>query len=70
MFIKDGPLGFFGQTANMYKPMRELMIYLDDKYEINLIGIEKSGAFTIMQKRFFLWLIKMNQNFWGKINKQ
>ena len=28
LFIKDGPLAFFGPTANLYKPMRALMRYL------------------------------------------
>ena len=28
LFIKDGPLAFFGQTANMYKPMRSLVKFL------------------------------------------
>lgn len=46
LFIKDGPLGFFGQTANMHDPMRELIKYLVSKYDINLVGLEKSGAFV------------------------
>lgn len=46
LFIKDGPLAFFGQTANIHKPMRKLMIFLNDKHSIYLVGLEKSGAFV------------------------
>jgi len=46
LFIKDGPLAFFGQTANMHKPMRELTNYLLKKYNLFLAGLEKSGAFV------------------------
>lgn len=46
LFIKDGPLSFVGQTANMYKPMRALLNYLAKTVNVNLIGIEKSGAFV------------------------
>jgi hypothetical protein len=46
LFIKDGPLGFFGQTANMYDPMRELIKYLISNHDINMAGLEKSGAFV------------------------
>lgn len=46
LFIKDGPLAFFGQTANMHLPMRTLMNYLSEKYTIYLVGLEKSGAFV------------------------
>jgi len=46
LFIKDGPLAFFGQTANMYKPMRKLSNYLLDKHNLHLAGLEKSGAFV------------------------
>jgi hypothetical protein len=51
LFIKDGPLAFFGVTAPLYKPMRELMVYLRDTGAqggplINLIGVQKSGAFV------------------------
>lgn len=45
-FIKDGPLAFFGQTANMYKPMRRLCNYLFQKYNLIIAGLEKSGAFV------------------------
>jgi len=46
MFIKDGPLAFFGQTANMHQPMRELIKYLFSKHNLYLVGLEKSGAFV------------------------
>jgi hypothetical protein len=46
LFIRDGPLGFFGQTANMHKPMRKLIGYLQKHYNIFLVGIEKSGTFV------------------------
>ncbi|MDG4657947.1 hypothetical protein P6P90_13480 [Ectobacillus antri] len=47
LFIKDGPLGFFGQTANIHKLVRNLMNYLKSEgLTINLVGIEKSGVFV------------------------
>lgn len=46
LFIKDGPLGFFGQTANMHEPMRDLINYLNNEINLHLIGIEKSGIFV------------------------
>ena len=46
LFIKDGPLGFFGQTANMHKPMRALVKFLFDHHNLNLAGLEKSGPFV------------------------
>lgn len=46
LFIKDGPLAFFGQTANMHEPMRELCNYLFKKHNLFLAGLEKSGAFV------------------------
>jgi hypothetical protein len=46
LFIKDGPLAFFGQTANMHKPMRTLVRYLFGTQELFLAGLEKSGAFV------------------------
>ncbi|HAT8622155.1 TPA: NurA domain-containing protein [Legionella pneumophila subsp. pneumophila] len=45
-FIKDGPLAFFGQTANMHKPMKSLIAYLHKHYCILAVGLEKSGAFV------------------------
>lgn len=46
LFIKDGPLGYFGQTANMHEPMRELINFLQDELKMYLVGIEKSGPFV------------------------
>jgi hypothetical protein len=46
IFIKDGPLAFFGQTANMHKSFRHLMTFLQGKHQIFLVGIEKSGSFV------------------------
>lgn len=46
LFIKDGPLAFFGQTANIHKPMRKLIAFLNRKHCIYLVGLEKSGAFV------------------------
>ncbi|MGB0562307.1 MAG: NurA domain-containing protein [Spirulinaceae cyanobacterium] len=45
-FIKDGPTGFFGQTARLHEPMRDLVNWLLDKHNIVLTGLEKSGAFV------------------------
>jgi hypothetical protein len=44
--IKDGPLAFFGVTANLHVPMRELMAHLSQVAQPNLIGVEKSGPFV------------------------
>ncbi|MFT3825151.1 MAG: DNA double-strand break repair nuclease NurA [Chitinophagaceae bacterium] len=46
LFIKDGPLAFFGQTANMHDPVRKLCNYLFNRYNLFLAGLEKSGAFV------------------------
>lgn len=46
LFIKDGPLAFFGQTANMHKPMRDLVKYLFENHNLYLAGLEKSGPFV------------------------
>ena len=46
LFLKDGPLAFFGQTASMHKLMRNLVVFLQKKYDLYLIGLEKSGAFV------------------------
>ncbi len=52
LFIKDGPLAFFGLVAPLYKPMRELVEYLLSEPRgsagptIRLVGLEKSGAFV------------------------
>jgi hypothetical protein len=52
LFIKDGPLAFFGLVAPLYKPMRELVTYLlrqpgsSTSPTLRLVGLEKSGAFV------------------------
>jgi hypothetical protein len=46
LFIKDGQLAFYGQTANLHKPMRKLINFLLNKHNIYLVGLEKSGAFV------------------------
>jgi hypothetical protein len=46
LFIKDGPLAFFGQTANMHKPMRSLVRFLFEHHDLYLAGLEKSGPFV------------------------
>jgi hypothetical protein len=56
LFIKDGPLAFFGQTAPLSKPMRELASFLGKQRDpsggsspialLNVVGLEKSGPFV------------------------
>ena len=46
MLIKDGPLAFFGHTANLHDPMRELLRHLFKKHAIYMVGLEKSGPFV------------------------
>jgi hypothetical protein len=49
LFVKDGPLAFFGTAAPLHQPMRELMQFLGAQGSaplINLVGIEKSGPFV------------------------
>lgn len=46
LFIKDGPLAFFGQTANMHRPMRSLVRFLFEHHDLFLAGLEKTGAFV------------------------
>ncbi len=50
LFVKDGPLAFFGVTAPLHKPMRSLMVFLGDKDAgrplVNIVGLEKSGPFV------------------------
>lgn len=56
LFIKDGPLAFFGMTSPLSKPMRELASYLGARPDpkksggetclLNAVGLEKSGAFV------------------------
>jgi hypothetical protein len=56
LFIKDGPLACFGQTAPLSTPLREMAAFLGDQPNpgdpstrlclLNLAGLEKSGAFV------------------------
>jgi hypothetical protein len=46
LFIKDGPLGFFGTTSRFYVPMRSFIEFLSRDSRLNIVGIEKSGAFV------------------------
>jgi hypothetical protein len=46
LFVKDGPLAFFGQTANMHRPMRALVSHLFRHHDLFLVGLEKSGPFV------------------------
>ncbi|CAI2066943.1 NurA domain [Serratia ficaria] len=46
LFIKDGPLGFFGQTAKLHKDMRELCNIFIPKLALKIVGLEKSGTFV------------------------
>lgn len=52
LFIKDGPLAFFGLVAPLYRPMRELVEHLLSEPRgptgptLRLVGLEKSGAFV------------------------
>lgn len=46
LFLKDGPLAFFGQTANMHRPMRSLCTFLEMKHNLFLAGLTKSGPFV------------------------
>lgn len=52
LFIKDGPLAFFGLVAPLYMPMRELVEYLLSEPAgtagptLRIAGLEKSGAFV------------------------
>jgi hypothetical protein len=44
--IKDGPLAFFGVTANLHRPMRDLLNYISRTVEPVMLGVEKSGPFA------------------------
>lgn len=46
MFIKDGPLAYFGQTANLHQPMCALVRQLFSEHNLLLAGLEKSGSFV------------------------
>lgn len=52
LFIKDGPLAFFGLVAPLYRPMRDLVEHLlsqpsgSTNPTLRVAGLEKSGAFV------------------------
>ncbi|WP_132065854.1 hypothetical protein [Aquimarina spinulae] len=46
LFVKDGPLSFSGETANMNSLMQNLITYLNKSKRINLVGVENSGPFV------------------------
>jgi hypothetical protein len=46
LFIRDGPLAFFGPTLNLQRPMRALIDYLFRNHNLCLVGLEKSGGFV------------------------
>ncbi len=46
LFIKDGPLAFFGPTLNLRRAMSALVTYLFKHHDLYLVGIEKSGSFV------------------------
>jgi hypothetical protein len=46
VFLRDGPLAFFGQTANLHAPFRAALDWMRGSAQINLVGLEKSGAFV------------------------
>lgn len=45
LIVKDGPLAFFGLTAPLSRPMRELLASVADD-GIHTVGLEKSGSFV------------------------
>src|SRR5690606_23325332 len=46
IFIRNGPLAFFGQTANLHKPMRKFCLWMQNNHKLTLVGLEKSGPFV------------------------
>lgn len=46
LIVRDGPLAFFGQTANMHTAFRQLVDYLFTNQQLYLVGLEKSGSFV------------------------
>lgn len=46
LFIRDGPLAFFGDLSNLSVFMHDLFRYLLENNNLFLVGIEKSGAFV------------------------
>lgn len=46
LFIRDGPLAFFGALSNLSGVMYDLFRYLLVNHNLFMVGIEKSGAFV------------------------
>lgn len=46
LFIQDGPLAFFMQTAKLHVAMEKLVTHLFTNYDLFLVGLEKSGEFV------------------------
>ncbi|WP_422860655.1 hypothetical protein ACOKFD_07440 [Flagellimonas sp. S174] len=46
LFVKDGPLSFGGETANMNSLMQNLITHLCKSNKISLVGVENSGPFV------------------------
>lgn len=46
LFIKDGPLAFFGPPLSLQKAMVTLVRYLFAQHDLYLVGLEKSGSFV------------------------
>jgi len=54
LFIQDGPLAFFGTTANIHKPMQNLVNYLLDNHNLYLIGLERAVSSQNTQMRYLI----------------
>lgn len=46
LFVKDGPLSFGGETANMNSLMQNFITHISKSKRINLVGVENSGPFV------------------------
>lgn len=46
LFIKDGSLAFFDVMARLHTSMRRLINYLNENYNLFLVGLEKTGTFA------------------------
>lgn len=45
LFIKDGPLALYSQYSRLIPSMREFLGFINQSYDINVVGVEKSGVF-------------------------
>jgi hypothetical protein len=46
VFLRDGPLAFFGQTSKLFDPVRNALEWMRGSTQIHLVGLEKTGAFV------------------------